>query len=503
MSSLSLAPVFSDGMVLQREKEIIIWGYGDEGALVEVEMLSKHASCRVHNGRWRCKLPPQPASNGFEVLMHSGDQSIRLKNVMLGDVFLAAGQSNMEFFMQYEKHWKELENSDKNPNIRMYNCPRIAFSGQIKAQDECGYWFSDENESLSKFSSIGYWFARYLQPTLDVPVGIIACNWGGTSASAWVPEEDLLSPPLNVYLEDYFSAVSGNEAGSIEEKSLEGWAFLEKPEHKAEVSRIMLGMTLQEQARHMEQYKNAPTVLMGPLHKNRPSALYEHMFLSIAPFTFKGVIWYQGENDDHHPEMYSELFGKLMMRWRTDLEDDSLPFLCAQLAPFEKWMALDGKRFPLVRRQQELASKIYAGCYLTTTMDIGEKYDIHPKEKKEIARRFCLLAMDKLYGCSSPGEPPEAVSADVIGNGKIAVHFDKCGSGLQIGGDIDSLFSVIQGNVKKKVLSILLYDEKILVINCEPFDEMPVSIEFAQQPFACVKLYNSAGIPAKPFRITL
>lgn len=500
MSNFSVAAVFGSGMVLQRDKRIAVWGEGDEGLPVTVTVGGAEAVATVKDGRWKCYLPPQKAAWGLTLTVRCCGEEISFRDVLFGDVYLAAGQSNMEFCMCYEKHWEEAQRLPKNPGIRMYNCPRLAFAGQIRSQPECGYWFDDRDNAWAKFSSAGYWFARYLQPEVNVPIGIIGCNWGGTSASAWVSEEDLLASPLNVYLRDYACAERKN--GDVRAESLAGWAFLERPEHKAEVSRIMLGMTPGEQAEHLERYKAVPSVPMGPFHKNRPAGLYRHMFLPIAHYGLKGVLWYQGENDDHHPEMYAALFARLTARWRSMLEDSSLPFLCAQLAPFERWMALGGERFPIVREQQNLACKTIPGCYLTSTMDIGMRFDIHPKEKKELGRRFFLLAADKIYGMHRLSEPPEAVYAEKRGNTQIAIRFLNCGDGLRITDDVLPLFSVIQNNREKELLSAAVCGDE-LEITAGALTREPVTINFAQMPYECVSLYNSAGLPAKPFRITV
>ena len=397
MDDFSFANVFGDGMVLQRGKQFAVWGSGPEGAEVSVSLGDDRCTARVSKGKWLCNLPPQKAGMGFTLQASCGEKVILCRNVMIGEVFLAGGQSNMEFQMRYEAHWVEAQKLERNPMIRMYNCPRFAFAGQVRDQQECGFWFDDSDVAWERFSALGYWFARFLQPQLGVPVGIVGCNWGGTSASAWIPVEDLKEAHLKVYLEDYYQTIRRCTLEDLEQRSLEGWAFLETPAHKAEVSRVMRGMSLAQQLEHIRNYSHVPSIPMGPYNKNRPGGLYQYMFQQVVPFAFKAVLWYQGENDEHHAALYALLFETLIRRWRADLLQSDLPFFFVQLAYFERWMELDGRNFPAVREQQEIASRTVKNCYMTTALDLGMRYDIHPKEKREVGRRLNDLVLKQLY----------------------------------------------------------------------------------------------------------
>ncbi len=501
MNSFSFAPIFGDGMVLQRDKEITVWGYGADGKTIKVSLGNISTSCTAQNNKWHCKLPPQTAAAGLTLRAVQDNVSIELRDVMLGDIWVAAGQSNMEFFLRYEKHWQKARRLAENRQIRMYTCPRIAFKGQEPLQSGGGVWFGEENDALETFSSIGYWFARELQPKIDVPVGILSCNWGGTSASAWMPETELLNEPLNVYFTDYQKAVMGQSEEEIYNKSMQGWAYQKSAEHLTDWDRVMLGISKEAQAERLVRCANNPVIPMGPFNKNRPGCLYDMMVSEILPFAVKGVLWYQGESDIHHADLYSTLLSRMIGSWRKSWGED-LPFLLVQLAPFERWMALDGDCFPKIRHQQDIVSKTVPHCWMTSTMDIGMQYDIHPKEKAIIGRRLALLSLCKVYGHLCLGEPPEALTAGRLENGEIFVLFTNCGDGMYATNSVGELFRVFQDGREKSVSDFKVEKERI-IFKCNDLSETSAVISFAELPFECVELYNSAAIPAKPFSLVL
>lgn len=500
MEKLSFAPIFGDGMVLQRNKELTIWGKASDEGTVRVYLGDYRSESNVINGEWKCSFPPMDATTGLTLLAKQGGEVIRIQNIMIGDVWLAGGQSNMEFFLRYEAHFEEARVLPKNPMIRMYTCPRIAYEGQKPYQSGCGYWFGEEDPAWETFSSAAYWFARELQPQLDVPVGIISCNWGGTSASAWVPANSLRDSELEVYLSDYEAAIAGKDIEENKQLSMRGWAFQEDPDHMKEWAGVMYGIDRQAQLERLVNRANNPAIPMGPYNKNRPGCLHEQMITPIQNCAIKGVLWYQGENDVHHAPLYSKLFETLIFKWRKIWGQD-IPFIFAQLAPFGEWLALDGRLFPEIRRQQERVSKTVPNCYMISTSDVGMYYDIHPKEKKALGHRYFLQAMDKVY------EKPCLSDAPVIDKGhikddRIILEFQNSGCGLKVQGNPDALFEVYQGESRVKPKDICLSENKAVLCFGQPITA-PVKIEFAQSPYYEVNIFNSAGLPALPACMTL
>lgn len=500
MEKLSFAPIFGDGMVLQRNKELTIWGKASGEGTVRVYLGDYRSESCVVNGVWKCSFPPMDATTNLTFLAKQGAEIIRLQNIMIGDVWLAGGQSNMEFFLRYEAHFEEAKALQNNKMIRMYTCPRIAYAGQKPYQSGCGYWFGEEDPAWETFSSAAYWFARELQPQLDVPVGIISCNWGGTSASAWIPAKSLEGSELEVYLRDYETAISGIDPVENKNVSMRGWAFQEDPVHMKEWAGVMYGIDRQAQLERLVKRANNPAIPMGPYNKNRPGCLYEQMVKPIQDYVIKGVLWYQGENDVHHAPLYSRLFEILILEWRKIWGQD-IPFIFAQLAPFGEWLALDGKLFPEIRRQQELVSKTIPNCYMISTSDAGMYYDIHPKEKKALGHRYFLQAMDKVY------EKPCLSDAPVIGKGhikddRIILESQNSGCGLKVQGNPACLFEVYQSENRIKPEEICISGNTIVLYFAQPITS-PVRIEFAQSSYYEVSIVNNAGIPALPALITI
>lgn len=497
MERFSLAPIFGDGMVFQRDKEIVIWGTGVSDAPVTILMGEVSASCVPINGKWKCILPAFSAAEGLTVTVEQCGQTVSLHNVMIGDVWIAAGQSNMEFFLKYEKHRAEALKNVPNKKIRFFTCPRKAYKEYPFTQSGSGFWFQDGDENQQYFSAVGYWFARELQQEIRVPVGILACNWGGTSASAWMPEQALAAPPLNIYLQDYQQAIKDRTPSDLYEESMAGWALQSSPEHLEDWSRVMLGMSRRQQFQRMTRCAGNPVVPMGPYSKNRPGGLYKNMVREISDFPVKGVLWYQGENDVHHSDMYDQLFSALIFSWRRAWHT-KLPFLFVQLAPFDRWMALDGKAFPEIRCMQERVSHTVPDCWMTCAMDVGMKYDIHPKEKRTIGHRLALLALDKVYGLPHLSDAPEFSHGERTAQGEITLRFSACGESLYQSGNLAKLFRVHQKAEIKRVLSAEAHGNSValLVKDLRPGG---VHISFAEAPYERVCLYNSADIPAKPF----
>jgi len=500
MNDFAFAPIFGDGMVLQRDKQITVWGTSGSEGTVRVYLGDYRSESTVSDGVWKCALPPMSAATGLTLLAKQGGTILRIQNVMIGDVWLAGGQSNMEFFLRYEVHFAEAKALAANPLIRMYTCPRTAYEGQKPYQSGCGYWFGEEDPAWETFSSAAYWFARELQPELNVPVGIISCNWGGTSASAWVPAQSLDSDPLKAYLEDYKEAITGMDPEENRQRSLLGWAFQEDPGHMKEWAGVMYGIDRQAQLERLVKRAGNPAVPMGPYNKNRPGCLYEQMIAPIRNCAIKGVLWYQGENDVHHAPLYSRLFEVLISEWRKIWGQD-IPFIFAQLAPFGEWLALDGAIFPEIRRQQEIVSRTVPGCYMISTSDAGMRYDIHPKEKKALGHRYFLQAMDKVYGRSMLADAP-VIDGGRVKHDQIILEFKNSGCGLTLQGSPAGLFVVCQGENRTWPREICVSGSTV-VLHFEKPVTLPARMEFAQTAYYEAGILNSAGIPALPACIML
>ncbi|ADY12056.1 sialate O-acetylesterase [Sphaerochaeta globosa] len=501
MSALSVTTIFSNGMVLQRGKSIPVFGTCQTDELITITFDGSSYTCIPKQGKWKRYLPPHAEGGPLKLEIVQGDSTLTIEDVLVGDVWLVGGQSNMEFFVRFEKHYEETFALRNNPLIRMYTCPRIAYEGHTNLVygSDYGYWFKPDDKALETFSSLGFWYATMLQESLSVPVGIVSCNWGGTSASTWVPQEALCESPLHVYLDDYAQAIQGIAREEIRKKSIDGWNFQLDPDHLVEWAKVMYGISREAQLKRMVDSKDDPIVPMGPWSKNRPGALFHTMLEPIVPYGIKGVLWYQGESDHHHASLYSALFSKLIAVWRNAWNEE-LPFLFVQLTSYDRWLTSNGDMYPEVRRQQEKVASQVPACWMVSCMDIGMQYDIHPKEKKELARRLFLLALDKVYNNPVLSESPEICTAHWEGNSSI-LSFKNCGSGLYTTDGDYSLFEILQKDRPIIIHSIEVADNQIRIqSNAEGF--VKTMVNYACVPYGKVTMFNASGLPLKPFSIS-
>lgn len=512
-----LAEIFQSGMLFQRDKPVVLWGnaapdtrvtaalYKDGKTDGAAPVLSGSVNADS-DGSFSLALASRPAGKGYLLCVTFQDapeNTLHLKDISFGDLWLAGGQSNMEFFLKYERDWEQTKKLPRNPDIRMYNVPQRAFEGHTSHNKAgYGYWFDDSDPGLEYFSAPAYSFARSVQAATGIPIGIIGCNWGGSTASAWVPETALASAPLDTYVREYESAVRGIAPETLISDSLRAWAFEDSEQHIRDFEPLLYGQSRSWQLAYMERHKEDPVVPMGPYSINRPCGLYHTMLSGLIPLSLKGVLWYQGESDaGDHAFMYDRLLAALIESWRAEW-NDNLPFLIVQLAPFGVWLDCDSKGYTLVRQKQALAAKNVPDVYMAGIMDLGAYYDIHPKEKMEVGRRLALLARGHIYGETDLlCDAPEAVSACMLNDRQICIAFAH-GSGLMIGSP--------ESDWNIRIQQMDLLPNEVFVKGHHVILTLPVSVSAASFPiyvslgwadYARIYLYNAAGLCALPFQL--
>ena len=403
--SFSVAAIFSDHMVLQRNKFTAVFGEASNGALVDVQLfsaqrkiLSKNTSV-AEDGRWLVKLEPQAAQTDCKLVIISGEESRTFSDIAIGEVWLAGGQSNMEFELQNcTEGPAELADNTAGKNIRFYYTNKIGWMDDKFFEAERNTaWQTWDSPARSAWSAVGYFFAKKLAADLDCTVGIIGCNWGGTSASAWMRREYLEADrDLNTYLTEYEEATRGK---TIEQQCKEFDAYeIENAKWQEKYSKLW-------EQDHGISWEAAEKILgknpwPGPKScKNpyRPCGLYNCMISRILPYTLKGILWYQGESDDHKPAFYYKLFRAMVDNWRNDWDDNLLPFVSVQL-PVHRYEAdPDYKHWCIIREEQAKAAARISNVWLTSAFDLGQYSDIHPRAKKTLAERMENLALAKVY----------------------------------------------------------------------------------------------------------
>lgn len=496
---MKTAMIFSDKMVLQRGKDIPVWGTAAPGAVVTVEFDGSRIEAAADpHGSWLAVLPPHEAGHGYQLRITCGEEEQVFQDVCVGEVWIAGGQSNMEYLLGVEKHIDDVLAGEMNPMIRFFEYPEVSYEGQLEDYNYCndGFWRGCTKEDLPWFSAVGYYFAQNLQHSLNVPVGIIGCNWGGTPACAWMDKTYLSGNEGSVWIREYEDAVRGLDLDSYKK------AFLANPGNDRTnqlgdpigVKIMKTGLTREEQLEIMKIMPEAPAPY-GPWYERRPGGLYETMLKKVHPYAFRGVIWYQGESDDTHPEEYATVFSQMIRCWR-DLWQEDFPFLFVQLAPFREWLACNGLAYPRVRASQEKVSKTVPGCWMASIGDAGMEFDIHPKDKVPVGNRLALLARGHVYGEDILCDAPEFLSAEKMGEG-IEIHFSH-GDGLNIAGEaLHAMVGVNALGESREIPQGEIRDGKLILHDCADI----AVLRFACTDYYEINLYNAAGIPAKPFEV--
>ncbi len=427
MAKFKAARIFSDNMVLQFMKPLNIFGTGVEGTEITVEITGEESAkttVKVDNGKWLAVLPPQPPQENIELIISDGTDTVKFTNVAVGIVWLAGGQSNMEFELQNCTTGKESLDND-NPNVRFYYTPKKSISDMDFFQfEEMHGWCEFSNkESAKAWSAIGYYFGKELSEFHDMTVGIIGCNWGGTSASAWMSRE-YCDGETAIYFNEYDEAIKGKSYP----QQLQD--YRDYVEYHAEWERKSAEYYSTVPNPHWDGCLEycGPNKYPGPhspLNPMSPSVLYHSMVARVAPYTMTGVIWYQGESDDHRPDMYYKLLGQMMQCWRDTWHDEELFFIIGQL-PMHRWSGEeDRQHWCVIREAQARTVRRDRFSALAVLTDCGEFSEIHPKNKQLPGHRFFLAAMSGLYDGSMleiPPENPETYGA-VWGESSVDIFF--------------------------------------------------------------------------------
>ena len=505
---LTCASIFASNMVLQREKEIRIFGTNIPNTKVDIHFMGNNYQSRSdEEGHWQIQMGPFEAAVEKDMVISSCQETITLQNIAIGEVWIAGGQSNMEFFMRWDKDLETALESCENEMIRFYDVPRVQ-TERIRAERsyaDFGFWRICNKENLQFYSAVGYYFANKLQRELNCPVGIIGCNCGGTRACCWMDEDSIIKYG-EVWLTEYKNDLKKIPDLYMAEEQFSTDPMTDKSKPFADPfsDRMMKGMPMDEMMAILKQWMADDSgPMIGPWHEWRPGGLYRTMLKTITPYTVRGVIYYQGESDETHADLYARMLEGLVTCWRRDF-NDNLPFLMVQLAPFGELIGNGGKYYPELREQQAAAAKNIPDVYLVSIGDVGNEYDIHPKEKAPVGYRLALMALGKIYGhsilCEAPVPSEMKKSKD-----SIQISFSNTGSGLCLKGeDVHALELYVNHNKVANDTFSCHPDGNMLVIDDLHLDNnSEIEIRFAKTPYYEVNLFNEAGIPVMPFVVKL
>lgn len=507
---LTLASMFTDRMVLQQGKKVPVWGTGDEGSRVTVEFQGQSKMATVEGGEWQLYLDPLRAGGPFEFTATVSDGSrISLEDVLVGEVWLAGGQSNMEQPLLFIEGGEEEIPNARYPEIRLFTTPRRPYPDARIPGWHFEPTFSDDArweictpEQARHFSAIGFHFAKSLHRDLDVPIGIVNCNWGGTSAQVWMSEERLRGDPETRWIwEEYEETAGKSDPGAHEAAFARYLADLER--YIAVAGNIDERFRQFGLAGYHEMQKTAwalPIPPLGPRAFYRPCGLFHKMLKTVIPYACQGVLWYQGESNVTPREafLYRKLLAALMDEWRTEWRDPELIFLVVQLAAYVPGDGAEGRSWAVLRESQAAAVRATRRAALVTAVDLGEPDNIHPVRKQPLADRLAAAALSLAYGKQAVYAAPEYRSCEVTGS-KAFIRFDSpTGSALQAkgaaagfeicgaDGDFAKAHAVVSGPLEVTVW--------------HPGIPEPEAVRYAWSNFPECGLRSEEDLPVAPFR---
>ena len=512
---IQLAKIFGDHMILQRDKPLPVWGQASPGTRITVTIQEKSAHAVVReDGCWQAELPPLDSSLAEVMVVTDGTESCTLRDVQVGEVWLAGGQSNMEFHMQFDREFDTEKTICEDDALRFFDVPEISYPDQDTEADYSlyGRWIKAEPEQLARFSAAGYWFARQIRRRYNVPVGIIGCNWGGTPICAWMSEDSVRDCGGQILLDEYAAATA-----DLDLQAYDRWFRSNPGNYHTDLladfksNLFMYGKTLPE-VQAERAVRQIPYIWavppLGPRHERRPAGLYDSMLKPLVPYALRGVLWYQGETDgDSHPELYASLFAALIGDWRTLWRED-LPFLFVQLAPFERWMQCEGAPYAAIRAAQQHVADTVPGTGMAVITDAGMRRDIHPKAKRPVGERLARLALCKVYGEEVLCEAP-ALTTVTLASGLLCLRFQNSGDGLSLSqitpyGEVlpeGRLLGVTISQGSRRIDASTLearVQGDCVWLSGPSLQAVPTRVEIAQGAWYQVNLYNSAGLPARP-----
>jgi sialate O-acetylesterase len=437
---LRLPDIFSDNMVLQQQTIIHFHGWSDPGQKISIVASWNGDTLKtstLSDAIWTIDLQTPKAGGPYQITV-IGDSTIFIHNVLVGEIWLCSGQSNMEFSADWHKNYYQQEVKNANhPDIRFFHIDKI--TAPYPQQEVHGKWDICSPETMHRFSAAGYFFGRTINESIHVPVGLIESCWGGSPVETWTP--------IEVFKNNDRLAIS---AAVLKPSS--GWPM-------------------------------------------RPAITYNAMIAPIRDFAIKGAIWYQGETNTTNPETYEETFSAMIHSWR-ELWKEDFPFYFVQIAPFNYGI---GDKGALVREQQLQTYRQVPNTGMVVITDItGDTNNIHPTDKINVGKRLAAWALAKNYGKGNiQYSGPMYRSMEAKGN-KVVIHFDFAENGLMKKGDKLTDFFIAGEDHQFVPATATIHDSTVIVTS--PQVQHPTAVRMGFTNTAIPNLFNKAGLPASPFR---
>lgn len=475
-AAVSLPAVLGEHMVVQRDLPFHVWGQASPGEAVTASFRGATRTAVADDlGRFSLFLPPSDAGGPFGLTVRGSD-TIRLDDVWVGDVWVAAGQSNMEWPLDAAEGAGELVPQATHREVRFLRATRVTSRFPLADVATEG-WKVCTPQTAPRFSAVAYFFARHVREHHPVPIGIVDASWGGAPLAAFTPLTTIASDPALQPAILHWSRMADQH----------GTTLLEIEKEKREVEAAP--------AREAGQAPPAPRWRPG-LEAWAPAGIYNAMIAPLTPHAIRGVLWYQGESDasPERAPVYARLFETTIRSWRRAWGVGDFPFLFVQLA---NWTAGPGNAWPELREAQ-LQTLSVANTAMAVTIDVGNPTDIHPRDKRTVGTRLALAARALSYGEAIPYAGPLLRQATPEGSA-LRVHLDHA-EGLTTRGSPVAGFEIAGADGRHVAADARIEGTTVLVSS--PLVAAPRSVRYGWADNPTVSLYNAAGLPASPFRST-
>jgi sialate O-acetylesterase len=475
--------LFCDNMVLQQGLKAPVWGSAEPGEEVTVSIAGQAVKTTAdEKGAWMARLNPLEAGGPHEMTI-AGKNAVTIRNVMVGEVWLCSGQSNMGFEVREGMNGPEEIAAADYPNIRLFDVPpRIS---DEPARDVRAQWRPCSPQSVARFSAAGYFFGRRLHRELNVPIGLICGAQGSSPAEGWT-EIEALKAAIDDPVGRWQRQVQDEQALKANwEAELAAW------EKAAAAARA--------ENRQPPPDKPERPYVLGRARLAQPAGLWNGTIAPLVPYGIRGVIWYQGESNAPRGREHRKLLPALIRSWREVWGQGDFPFLVVAIAPFGPVYdhPTDSGWAEVVEAQWMTAESV-PNSGLAVTTDIGDAKDAHPANKQEVGRRLALIALAKVYGKDVVYSGPMYTSMEVEGS-RVRLHFKHVHGGLEAKPEGPLKGFAIAGEDRRFVWADARIEGDAVVVSSDQVAR-PVAVRYAWAKNPVCNLFNAEGLPAVPFR---
>lgn len=479
-ADLWMPSIFSSHMVLQQNQKNPVWGKGDPGATLTVSFAGEEHQVTVGaDGHWQAVLKPVKAGNtSYDLRVADGAVSLYFDDILMGEVWVASGQSNMQWSVNRSDNPAEEIAAAQYPNLRLFHVTRK--TADTPQEDLEGTWQVCSPETVPEFSAVAYYFGRELHKKLNIPVGMIHTSWGGTPSESWTSADTVAAVPQ-------FAPITARWNQIVAE-----W-----PQTKAAYDADIAAWQAKKDKGEATD-KDKPRMPMHPDHPHRISSLYNAMIHPLIPYGIKGAIWYQGESNASRAFQYRTIFPAMIQDWRDHWDQGDFPFYLVQLANFlpREDAPTPDSEWAELREAQNMAMRL-PNVGVASAIDIGEAGDIHPTNKQEVGRRLAQWALNQDYFQQSVVPSGPLYTSHEIVEGKVIIHFNYADGLHAKYGDLGGF--MIAGEDKQFVWADAMIKGNTVVVSSPQVPE-PKSVRYGWANNPVSTLYNGAGLPASPFR---